>query len=68
MTLKDFPQIIQHLSQLVQSGLLDISKIRETIVDGSGENFKKVPELWTGLFSGNNTGKYITRITADPKL
>lgn len=65
---KDFPQIIQHLSQLVQSGELDISKIRETIVDGSGENFKKVPELWTGLFSGNNTGKYITRITADPKL
>lgn len=64
----DFPKMIQHLSQLIQAGLLDVSKIQETVVDGSGNNFAKVPELWTGLFKGNNTGKYITRITSDAKL
>lgn len=64
----DFPKIIQHLSQLAQSGSLDLSQIRQTVVDGSGENFKKVPELWTGLFKGQNTGKYITRVTTNAKL
>ncbi|CCH44166.1 Prostaglandin reductase 2 [Wickerhamomyces ciferrii] len=65
---EQFPQIIQHLSELIKSGVIDASKIKETVVDGSGENFKKVPELWNGLFSGKNTGKYITRVTSDPNI
>lgn len=64
---KDFPSIISHLLKEFQLGNLDISKVGETVVDAKGKDFKNVPELWTGLFNGKNTGKYITRI-ADYKL
>jgi len=64
----EIPQVIGGLANLIKTGKIDASNIKETVVDGSGDNFSKVPELWTGLFKGHNTGKYITRVTTDPKL
>jgi NADPH-dependent curcumin reductase CurA len=59
---KDFGKIVGHLIQLVQAGKLDLNEFKETFADATGDNFKKIPELWTGLFRGINTGKYITKV------
>ncbi|KAH3672900.1 hypothetical protein WICMUC_003987 [Wickerhamomyces mucosus] len=59
---KDSAKIIAHLEELFQNGTLDKSKFHETIVDATGDNFVKIPELWTGLFTGTNKGKFITTV------
>ncbi|KAH3672901.1 hypothetical protein WICMUC_003988 [Wickerhamomyces mucosus] len=59
---KDLDKIITHLEELFQNGTLDKTKFYETVVDATGDNFVKIPELWTGLFTGVNKGKFITKV------
>ncbi|ONH68828.1 putative NADP-dependent oxidoreductase YfmJ [Cyberlindnera fabianii] len=58
----DFPEAFTNLTEWFSNGKLDISKFEETVVDGKGVHFKDVPKLWTGLFTGQNKGKYITQV------
>lgn len=58
-----FGEIIGHLIKEITTGNLDISKFQETVVEAKGEDFVKVPEIWTGLFKGQNKGKFITKLT-----
>ncbi|KAH3683192.1 hypothetical protein WICPIJ_005837 [Wickerhamomyces pijperi] len=60
--LKDMKKIVGHMIELFQTGKLDVSKFSETIVDATGEKFTEIPELWGGLFTGANKGKYITQV------
>ncbi|EDO18832.1 hypothetical protein Kpol_1023p1 [Vanderwaltozyma polyspora DSM 70294] len=59
--LTDFPKGLKKLIEMIKAGYIDVSKT-ETIVDGTGENFKEVPNLWNGLFKGINKGKLITKV------
>jgi NADPH-dependent curcumin reductase CurA len=51
----NFSEGIQQLSQWIKAGVL---KYHETIVEG----FDKLPEAFTGLFSGKNIGKMIVKV------
>ncbi len=50
-----FSEGIQQLSQWIKAGAL---KYHETIIEG----FDKLPEAFTGLFSGKNIGKMIVKV------
>jgi NADPH:quinone reductase len=50
-----FSEGIQQLSQWIKAGVL---KYHETIIEG----FDKLPEAFTGLFSGKNIGKMIVKV------
>lgn len=65
-SLKDAGEAFADLTKWLGEGKLDLSKFEETIVDAQGDNFAKIPELWTGLFSGKNRGKYITQVAQYP--
>jgi NADPH-dependent curcumin reductase CurA len=54
------------LTKWFSAGKLDITKFEETVVQAQGDDFKKVPLLWTGLFTGSNRGKYITQVGQYP--
>ncbi|ODV76276.1 MDR family NADP-dependent oxidoreductase CYBJADRAFT_179218 [Cyberlindnera jadinii NRRL Y-1542] len=64
--LKEAPSAIGQLVNWFTSGKLNINNFQETIVDAQGDKFEKIPEIWTGLFSGSNKGKYITQVAAYP--
>ncbi|MGV3489501.1 MAG: NADP-dependent oxidoreductase [Tuberibacillus sp.] len=53
---KEFGTAYKDLTQWVKSGQL---KSRETIVEG----FEQVPKAFLGLFSGDNIGKYLVKIS-----
>ncbi|CCF57724.1 hypothetical protein KAFR_0D00770 [Kazachstania africana CBS 2517] len=57
----EYPQAFQKLAALIKEGKLNVSN-SATIKDATGENFKDVPLIWNGLFSGINKGKLITKI------
>ena len=50
------PQFISDMSSWIASGKL---KYKETVLDG----IEKAPEAFIGLFSGNNTGKMLVKLT-----
>ncbi|SJM88451.1 uncharacterized protein ZBIST_4640 [Zygosaccharomyces bailii] len=60
-----FPEALRFLNNMVTSGKLD-TKNAATFKDAKGENFKKVPLIWDGLFHGTNKGKLIS-VVRDPK-
>jgi NADPH-dependent curcumin reductase CurA len=64
--LQDVGAAFADLTKWFTTGKLDITKFEATIVQAQGDDFKKVPELWTGLFTGSNRGKYITQVGQYP--
>ncbi len=58
--LKDYVNGINELVEFIKNGKLSL-KNSFTLVDVT-DDFKKVPETWTGLFRGVNTGKLITQV------
>lgn len=60
-----FSEALRFLNSMVTSGKLD-TKDAATFKDAKGENFKKVPLIWDGLFHGTNKGKLIS-VVRDPK-
>ncbi|EJS42475.1 YML131W [Saccharomyces arboricola H-6] len=61
---KDFPKALTRLIPLVKCGEINPSK-SATLKDGTGDEFKNVPLIWNGLFSGVNKGKLITEVKKD---
>ncbi|ONH68606.1 Prostaglandin reductase 1 [Cyberlindnera fabianii] len=59
---KEYKKAYKDLAKWFAEGKLNINNFEETIVDAKGDKFKQVPELWTGLFKGQNKGKYITQV------
>ncbi len=51
----EFSEGMQQLSQWIKAGAL---KYHETVIDG----FDKLPQAFTGLFSGKNIGKMIVKV------
>ncbi|KAH3671807.1 hypothetical protein WICMUC_004525 [Wickerhamomyces mucosus] len=66
-TITDYVQqeksIFEELDNYERKGKLDFSKVKEDIIDATGDSFVHVPEIWNSLFSGQNIGKLITRIS-----
>ncbi len=50
-----FPEGTQQLGQWLQEGKLTYE---ETVVEG----FENIPQAFTGLFTGKNTGKMIVKV------
>lgn len=59
-----FPVAYKKLGEMIKAGTLNVSN-SATIRDASGENFKEVPLIWEGLFSGANRGKLITKVKSE---
>ncbi|AMD21989.1 HFR134Cp [Eremothecium sinecaudum] len=57
-----FPEALAKLSGYLKEGKLDPSNI-STVEDATGDNFKKVPLIWNGLFHGANKGRLLTKIS-----
>ncbi|KOG97224.1 uncharacterized protein DI49_3961 [Saccharomyces eubayanus] len=57
----EFPEALKKLSVFVKNGQIGLEN-SATLEDGSADNFKNVPLIWKGLFSGANKGKLITEV------
>lgn len=59
--ISEFPTAWKKLAALVKEGYIDVTK-SATIKKAEGDDFKLVPQIWNGLFSGINKGKLITQV------
>ena len=65
-TVYDYPELVKEadhkLIEAAKAGKLLVGEA-ETVVDVFGR-VEEIPKVWSGLFSGSNTGKLITKLAS----